>query len=399
MSGDTTSNTADDLASDKKLRLLFVVDSTFPTLGGAESQARKLAISLRERGHDVDFVAPQVLVGQPLVDEIDGFRVRRIPYPHIKVIGSFMMLCGFARFLLKEGKEYDAIHVHITRLLAAVTAVLKPFVKRPVITKISGFFEFSDGILDESKRWLPVNFLVRRALRNVDYFQTISGQTREKLLAAGYSDAQISFVPNGIDTKSIDTSASDSKSSDVTVFGYCGRLRKIKGVHVLIDAFAQLVKNNPDRKLCLRLAGDGDEMDGLLAQSESLGIRDQVDFLGQVEDTAAAYDSFDFYVQPSFAEGLPNSVIEAMLAQLPVVASDVGGNVDLVKPGDTGLLYPCGDYPDGNPTDLAACLQQYLDSADMTDELAASALQLIRDNYSFETITDQLIDLYRGRPS
>jgi len=80
-------------------------------------------------------------------------------------------------------------------LLAAIAAVLKPFVKRPVITKISGFFEFSDGILDDSKRWLPINFLVRRALRNVDYFQTISGETREKLLAAGYSDEQISFVP------------------------------------------------------------------------------------------------------------------------------------------------------------------------------------------------------------
>jgi len=393
-----TSNTPDGLASDKKLRLLFVVDSTFPTLGGAESQARKLAISLRERGHDVDFVAPQVLVDQSLVDEVDGFSVRRIPYPHIKVIGSFMMLCGFARLLLKEGKEYDAIHVHITRLLAAIAAVLKPFVKRPVITKISGFFEFSDGILDDSKRWLPINFLVRRALRNVDYFQTISGQTREKLLAAGYSDEQISFVPNGIDTKGIDTSVTP-KSDDVTVFGYCGRLRKIKGVHVLIEAFAQVVKNNPERKLCLRLAGDGDEMDELVMQSERLGIRDHVDFLGQVEDTAAAYDGFDYYVQPSFAEGLPNSVIEAMLAQLPVVASDVGGNVDLVKPGDTGLLYPCGDYPDGNPTDLAACLQQYLDSPDVSHKLAASALQLIHDNYSFETITDQLITLYHGRPS
>jgi len=119
-------------------------------------------------------------------------------------------------------------------------------------------------------------------------------------------------------------------------------------------------------------------------QSERLGIRDHVDFLGQVEDTAAAYDGFDYYVQPSFAEGLPNSVIEAMLAQLPVVASDVG---------------PCGDYPDGNPTDLAACLQQYLDSPDVSHKLAASALQLIHDNYSFETITDQLITLYHGRPS
>ena len=397
MPGDTTSDRSDDLASGKKLRLLFVVDSTFPTLGGAESQARKLAISLRERGHDVDFVAPQVLLHQSLVDEIDGFSIRRIPYPHIKVIGGVLMLWGFARFLLKEGKQYDAIHVHITRLLAAVAAVLKPFVKRPVITKISGYFEFKDGILDESKRWLPVNFLVRRALRKVDYFQTISGQTREKLLAAGYVDEQISFVPNGIDTRAVGSTVPRAKSDDVTVFGYCGRLREIKGAHVLVDAFAQLVKNNPDRKLCLRLAGDGVEMDGLVAQSEKLGIREQVDFLGQIEDTASAYESFDYYVQPSFAEGLPNSVIEAMLARLPVVASDVGGNVDLVKPGDTGLLYSVGSYPEGNATDLAKCLQQCLDSPDQMDKLAASALQLIQDNYSFETITDQLIDLYRGR--
>ena len=89
-------------------------------------------------------------------------------------------------------------------------------------------------------------------------------------------------------------------------------------------------------------------------------------------------------------------MIEAMLARLPVVASDVGGNVDLVKPGDTGLLYSVGSYPEGNATDLAKCLQQCLDSPDQMDKLAASALQLIQDNYSFEAITDQLIDLYRG---
>jgi len=381
-------------SNERKLRLLFVIDGTFPTLGGAETQARKLAHALRDRGHHVTFVTPRVLADQPLSDEVDGFQIERIDYPHVKALGAAIMLFRFARFIKQHGHEYDAIHVHITRLLAGTAAALRPFVKRPVITKVSGFFEFNGGVLDESRRWMPLNFVIRRALRKVDFFQTISEQTREKLIQAGYSNEQICFVPNGIDTATPFAEGSSvfkNPQPDSLVFGYCGRLRHVKGVHILMEAFAGLVKNNPHKSLVLRLAGDGFEMDPLRQQAELAGIEQHVEFLGKVDDTAEAYKSFDFYVQPSFAEGLPNAVIEGMLAQLPVVASEVGGNVDLIKENRTGQLFKSGDA-----AALERCLQRCIDEPEPVKEMAKAGYDLICENYGFDTVTEKLIELYRS---
>ncbi len=400
----------------KPLRLLFVVDGTYPNYGGAESQARKLAIALRERGHQVTFVAPRVKPDQLLHEEVDGFQVHRINYPHIKLVGGFYLLFAYAAYLLRHRSEYDVVHVHITRLLAGVTGLLKPILGKPVIAKISGFFEFNDGVLDQKKRLKPLNFLTRRALKKIDFFQTISQETEDKLTTAGFAEEQIRFVPNGIDTRAAQsdsmpspaiqqndlpaTAANDEcyaaaglrGTAKPLVIGYCGRLREVKGVHILVAAFADVLENNPERKLLLRIVGDGTEMQALQQQVDELGIAASVEFLGMQDDVRAAYLTFDYYVQPSFAEGLPNSVIEAMLLGLPVVASEIGGNTDLVDPGVTGLLFPAGDA-----SGLADCLQQLLNDRDKTDSIAAAGKQHICETYGFDKVVDQLLELYQGR--
>lgn len=381
-------------APDRKLRLLFVVDGTYPNYGGAETQARKLARAMIERGHEVRFVTPQVVPGHALEDVIDGCPVQRIAYPHIRLLGGFYLLFAFAWYLIKHRDDYDVIHVHITRLLAGVAGFLKPIHKTPVITKISGFYEFNGGVLDQQKRWRPVNFLIRRALTKIDYFQTISVETEEKLLGAGFADEQIRFIPNGIDTVTApeSTVAANDAHNRPLVIGYCGRLREVKGVHILLSAFAETVKANPERELILRLAGDGFEMEALRQQAKDLGVDGSVEFLGMLDDVKVAYKTLDYYVQPSFAEGLPNAVIEAMLGNLPVVVTAIGGNTDLVEDGVTGLLFPAGDH-----MALAACLQRCLDDPQSARRRAEAGRQKICEIYGFDVVVDQLLDVYQGR--
>lgn len=409
--------------SEQPLRLLFVVDGTFPNFGGAETQARKLARAMCERGHQVQFLAPHVQHDKPCVEEVDGCPVHSITYPHIRFVGGIYILLAYAVYLLRHRSEYDVVHVHITRLLAGMTGLLKPLLGKPVIAKISGFFEFNGGVLDQKKRLMPLNFLIRRALRKIDYFQTISLETEEKLLAAGFAEEQIRFVPNGIDTspahngdgqsrkstpdgtyrvsvaggvaKQAANDAEYANSQDAAaplVIGYCGRLREVKGVHILLAGFARLLANNPQPKLILRIIGDGTEMPALRQQAKDLGVESSVEFLGMLEDVRQAYTTLDIYVQPSFAEGLPNSVIEAMLLDLPVVASNIGGNSDLVTPDVTGLLFPAGD-----DEALSVCLQQYLDEPELARTMAAAGKQHICDTYGFDKVVDQLLELYQGR--
>lgn len=369
--------------------VLFAVDSTFPGLGGAEIQAVKLARALRERGVSVEFVSPQVSTEQPLVDSVEGFTVNRIPYPHIRLLGSLVLMYRFARYLMANRQRFDCVHIHVTRLLAATAGAVRSRSGLPVITKISGFFEFEGGVLDNRKRFWPVNFLSRLALRKIDYVQTISIQTREKLLAAGFRDEQICFVPNGIDTR---VQAPPMPESASLCVGYCGRLREVKGVHVLLEAFARSRQLRPQAQLQLLIAGDGDTLRALRQQVQRLNLVDSVTFLGRVDDTAAFFSSIDIYVQPSFAEGLPNSVIEAMLASRPVLATDIGGNQDLVKDGVTGFLFPAGD-----DQRLSEIIVSCVDKREQLGSIGAAGRQVIVQNYGFGRVVEQLMDLYRGQ--
>jgi len=370
-----------------QIRLLCAVDSRFPGLGGAESQALKLAIALRDRGVFVEFVTPRVLKSQSLSETFHGFTVNRVDYPHFRWVGSLVLMAYFAHYLLNNKHRFDAVHVHITHLLAASAGFSRRWLGLPVTTKISGFYEFEGGVLDQRKRYRPLNVLLRTGLKKVDYVQTISKQTREKLLEAGFRDEQIRFIPNGIDT-SIDPVK--MAKSDCLTIGYCGRLREVKGVHVLLDAFAKARKSRPAANLQLVIAGSGETADALAAQADSLGVSQHIEWLGLIEDTRQFFRSLDMYVQPSFAEGLPNSVMEAMVEQQPVIASDIGGNNDLVEHEYSGLLFPAGDADT-----LAQQIERMVDEPELRQTVSENGRELMVQRFGFDQVVDLLMELYR----
>jgi len=369
-----------------RLRVLFAVDSRFPGLGGAESQALKLALSFREQGAYVEFVTLRVLESQPMRETYHDFIVRRIDYPHIRWVGSLVAMWRFARFLIANEHRFDAIHVHITHLMAASAGFARSRINIPIITKVSGFYEFEGGVLDASVRFKPLNYLIRQGLKKVDYVQTISGQTRDKLLNAGFEQKQIRFVPNGIDTRLVPV---DRPCNDAVRIGYCGRLREVKGVHVLLEGFAGLKALYRHDNLELVIAGSGETLQALHRQAESLGIQNDIQWLGLIEDTIAFFHSIDIYVQPSFSEGLPNSVMEAMVTQRPVVVSDIGGNTDLVDNEKSGLVFTAGDAEA-----LTQQLARLINEPELKKQIALEGRKKIVDRYSVDSVTQQLAELY-----
>jgi len=368
-------------------RILFAVDCEFPGQGGAEAQALKLAIEMRDRGAHVEFVTPRIFKRQPLEETFHGFTIRRIDYPHVRWIGSLVLMAYFARYLRKEAANFDALHVHITHLMAATAGFVRKQTGLPVTTKISGFYEFEGGVLDQKKKYKPLNYLLRFGLKKVDFVQTISEQTREKLLAAEFRNDQIRFIPNGIDTGD---KPQLRAIEGTVVFGYCGRLREVKGVHVLLDALAKARQRRPELDLKVVVAGSGTSADDLRAQAEMLGITEHVEWLGLIEDTQAFLRSLDIYVQPSFAEGLPNSVMEAMVEQLPVIATDIGGNNDLIEHETSGLLFPAGDSDA-----LVDCLFKMIDGSHERQEMAKKGRSFIENRYDIKQVVNQLSELYR----
>jgi len=380
----------------KALRVLFVVDSAFPGKGGAEAQARKLAQALKRQNVSVKFLSPRTQPELAINDTVDGLPSHRIAYPKIRLLGALILLVKFAWYLYKHRKDFDVIHVHITRFFAAIAVLMKPVTGIPVITKVSGFFEFQGGVLDPNTRFNPANLFLRYVLRKVDYVQTISVETQQKLLQAGFTQKQICFIPNGIETEpssEVNASHSGCKLADegVFTFGYCGRLRRVKGIEVLLDSFAELVNSQPQRDVKLRIAGGGRALSTLKQHCVTRGFAEKVEFLGVIENTHSFYKSVDVYIQPSYAEGLPNSVMEAMVSGLPVLATDIGGNNELVDHDQHGWLFEAG-----NANALTVLMQRCLNEPHHLEAMGTRARERIVSRYDFATVTRDLLELYRG---
>jgi glycosyltransferase involved in cell wall biosynthesis len=373
-----------------KKPVLFVVDSFFPGDGGAERQALVLAKTLREKGLSVEFVTPHLEQHLPLIDRVEGFKVIRIAYPQIKVLGALILMFNFSVFMLKHRKSYSYVHVHITKLLATCLGVIKPWLGLGVITKISGHAEFTGGVLDNNKFRLSYR-VMRFFVKKLDYIQSISLFTTHTLKDCGFSDDRILQIPNGVDVAQFSEASDLYNGDDIVKIGFCGRVEKVKGLNVLIQAISLLSLENKD-KLEVIVAGNGSHIPALKDLATSLGVADKFKFIGLVEDVPAYLESIDLYVQPSYAEGLSNSVLEAMSAALPVIASKISGNTDLVNNEITGYLFDSADAQQ-----LSEKIKMLVLNKNLRLKMGANGRQKIIDGYSTNSVCTRLIELYEHK--
>jgi glycosyltransferase involved in cell wall biosynthesis len=178
----------------------------------------------------------------------------------------------------------------------------------------------------------------------------------------------------------------DAGGSTHGVIGAVGRLEVQKGFDVLLRALAML----PDATASI--VGDGPERGRLALLAADLGVADRVRWVGWSNTPTSFLPGFDVVAFPSRFEGFPLAVLEAMLAQRPVVASDVGSVREAVRHGDTGLLVPADD-----PGALASALADLLADRELRRTLGARARTLVLERYtdtemarSFEALYDEL---------
>jgi glycosyltransferase involved in cell wall biosynthesis/peptidoglycan/xylan/chitin deacetylase (PgdA/CDA1 family) len=206
----------------------------------------------------------------------------------------------------------------------------------------------------------------------------------ERLRHEGVGDEKIVVIPNGIDSTIFAARQYSPRPRQIAMVA-C--LREEKRIDVLIGAAPQILARFPDARFVI--AGDGTCRESLVALAGQLGVADRISFLGHRDDVPAILAQADMFVLPSRSEALPNSVIEAMVSGLPVVASDVGGIPELVDDGKTGYLVPPGD-----PQALAAALGRLLEDPQRAAELGRAGRIKIEQNFSFDRMVDQIETLY-----
>ncbi|MDD5330402.1 MAG: TIGR03088 family PEP-CTERM/XrtA system glycosyltransferase [Sulfuricella sp.] len=175
------------------------------------------------------------------------------------------------------------------------------------------------------------------------------------------------------------------------VVGTVGRMQAVKDQLTLVRAFIQLVQTVPDARRVLRLAvvGDGplrQEAQALLGQA---GALDLAWLPGDRDDIPALMRGFDLFVLPSLAEGISNTILEAMASGLPVVATDVGGNPELVESGRTGLLVPPGD-----PNRMADAIRAYLGDRGVGALHGCEARRVVERRFSMEAMVAGYMEVY-----
>jgi glycosyltransferase involved in cell wall biosynthesis len=140
----------------------------------------------------------------------------------------------------------------------------------------------------------------------------------------------------------------------------------------------------------LVLVGEGPERARLEELVAGLGLEDRVAFAGWVDPPWTATWAFDVLAMPSFMEGFPLVIVEAMLAGIPVVASAVGGIPEIVVEGETGLLVPPNDADA-----LAASLRRITDDAELRTEMAARCRSVALEHFTAQTMAANFEQLYR----
>lgn len=200
--------------------------------------------------------------------------------------------------------------------------------------------------------------------------------------------SKFNIVHCGVDTN---VNTSDSNSAEIL---FVGRLEDLKGPHDLINAFAQVRKGNKDLDSTLRFVGDGPARSSLEKQVEELGLRDFVSFEGYAPpDTVSEFlQKTAVFCLPSYAEGVPVSLMEAMVHGVPVVSTRVGGISELIVDGESGLLISPGDV-----SQLSAALEELLSDAALQSKMGAAGIEKVSSEFSAVGQIESLVELFEGK--
>jgi glycosyltransferase involved in cell wall biosynthesis len=360
------------------LSICLLSDVAPPALGGAQTVLDCLARKLQAAGHRAVVVAPQPR--EPWDDSRLGYPVVRHRRPFSKRFGTRLLL---PRLLALHRRErFDLVHCHAAYPQAHVAASLGRLTGLPFVVRPHGCDILPGEVIRRSPR---LERRMQRAIAAADLVVAQGEFLRGVIEAAGVPADRIRVINNGVDVAAF--GAADPFPHPRPYLLGMGSLVLHKGFDLLVRGHALLPADRPD----LLIAGEGPERAALLALARDLGTERQVHLPGPVTGRrkVSLFRSATCFVCPSRREPFANVLLEALAAGLPAIATDVGGNREIVRPGENGLLCE----PDSPPA-LATAVGRLLDDAKLAAGLRAGAARLIA-NFDWDAVADRYIDLYR----
>jgi glycosyltransferase involved in cell wall biosynthesis len=252
----------------------------------------------------------------------------------------------------------------------------------------------SRGWTGETWRVRLYEALDRMCLRWMDCVVCVSEAQAARVRQAGVKAEKVRVIPNAVDPERF-TDADPScqrkllryfRSPPSHIVGAAGRLSPEKGFGILIDAAAEVVRQEP--AVGFVIFGDGPCREALTQQLRQAGLASSVVLAGFRTDLDRFLPHFDQFVLPSFTEGMPNVILEAFAASVPVVATAVGGTPELVEDGQTGFLVPPGDA-----VALAGRILEGVRSPERLRDLALAGRERVLERHTFSAQAEDYLTL------
>jgi len=315
---------------------LCLYTATFlPTIGGAELILHTLASALTAQGHNVTVLAPTIRGANNRVEA--PYRLRRYQRPSSKRVGVRQILL----YLMHEywRRPFDVLHCHGAYPPAYVGATFKRLLNIPMVVRPHGSDILPGEFIRANAR------LERRLIQALGAADLLIAQgqfLKRELLSLGVPEAKIRLIPNGVPVADFQA----ARSAPAMPYPYIltmGSFSHKKGFDVLLRAFASVAAEDPS--IHLVMAGAGKELTTYATIVDEHHMMDRVHFVGMVEGVfkIQLYQHCLFFVCPSRREPFATVNLEALAAGKPLVATAVGGNLEVVREGDNGFLVPPDD--------------------------------------------------------
>lgn len=357
-------------------------------VGGYELATLALARSLRTRGIPVSLVSvvsdPSEPGGSPDIVRIKA----RGPGALVRVFPGLLVT------LARRRASFSLIHCPTFGHVSGLAVLAGHLARRPTLLRVAtenDVREFADAPHWKSR-------LLFRLLRSAAGVIAPSRAIQAELLRAGFSPDRIFLMPNAVDVDRFRPATPSERAaakqllglaSDIPVVGTVARLIPRKGIDVLLRALSVVRHTYPNMHVLV--IGDGPLQKELYALSRDLALEGNVSWLGLQADTSRWLRAMDVFAFPSRLEGSPNAVLEAMATGLPIVATAIGGVIDLLEEDDDGAgVLVRSDDADA----LAAALVRVLADPMLRHDLSGQARRRAVERFSLSANISRLIDLY-----
>lgn len=380
------------------MKITMVSETYLPMVGGTEIHVSKLSRYLLKKDAQIDIIT-NTIEGEDFDGGIHIYRYR----------GGFSPLTIIANFLQikKISRNADVIHSHYSNRLSFLAGIYSFFSKKPLIVTLHGF-----GTLNEHFPFLKRIFLDFIRWGSLKLSRKIISTSQEmfNLVSKFIPSAKLELIPNGVNTQEfspfVDEDLKDKlKVKDKTIVMLIRRLIEKNGVQYLIEAAPDIIKRRDNVHFII--VGTGRLESYTKQRTKELNLENVITFVGRIENEQVKnYLSIaDIVVFPSAAESSSIACLEAMSMGKAIIASRVGGYIDIIQDGFNGLFIELFDdsssrydapltLPEEKIRLLSDTIVKLIDNSELRRKLGDNARFFVLKEYDWGIITDKIFNIY-----